>query len=162
MHRSLALVGISVALTACSGGGHKAPAPPDPKAALEAARACRMWTETVAKFIPSKGTPPYAALDAMATAIGPVANQANADDARWAQLALDMAGATDFQSAAMPDVNQRIVADCKAVPATATKAAAAEPDPFTTVATSASTTTPARTTPPTPINPTTTAPTTTG
>ena len=139
---------VIVLLAACSGGSSKAPAgPPNPKAALEAARACRMWTETVAKFTPSQGTPNYAAFDAMAVAIAPIANQASADDPRWSALALDIAGANDFQSAAMPDVNQRILADCKAVPSTATKAASAEADPYTTTSTTPSTT--STTSPPT-------------
>ena len=141
MRRSAAaLVTLGLAVAACGGGSHSsssAAAPPGPastKAAVEAAVACRMWSELVGKVTKTK-TPDFAAATAAAEAIAPVANKASEDDPRWNQLALDIAPANDFKSAALPDQDQRITADCKAVPKSAVDAAAAQPDPYSSTTT---------------------------
>jgi hypothetical protein len=106
-----------------------------------------MWSELMGQALKQQPlTPPVAApLDAKSAQIATIANKAGADDPAWDNLATDVAGATDFASAALPDINSRIVADCATVPVDARKAAAAAPDPFTT--TTAAPTTSAATTP---------------
>lgn len=76
-------------------------------------------------------SPDIPALTAMANAVTPVANQAAADDPTgWSQLALDLGAGIDFKSAALPDIVARVNKDCATVPASAARAAAAEPDPY--------------------------------
>lgn len=148
----VALLAAAVALLAagCSGGGggaaKSAALPPavTSRGATEAARACRMWGETRADAKATAKAPDYAVLTAMASAITPVANQAATDDPKWSQLSLDIGAGIDFHHAALPDIVSRLDNDCKAVPGAAVKAAASEPEPYssTTVAPSGPTTTP--------------------
>jgi len=137
----LAAAGLAVvALVACGGSSHAssssgAPAGPTPGDAL-AARACRMWKE-VADLATSTAThADVPRLTGMASAIEPVANQASAASTRWNQLALDLAAGVDFNSAALSDIMARVTKDCTAVPAAASRAAASEPDPFSSTTTS--------------------------
>jgi hypothetical protein len=136
---------IVIACVACSGGSShpstSGSGGASTKAASEAATACRMWSETINKFTAQKSNPDYVTADAMATAIAPLANQASTDDNRWSQLSLDIAGANDFRSAALPDVNNRIAADCSAVPSSIAKTEESAPDPYSTTTTAAPTTT---------------------
>jgi hypothetical protein len=138
---------------ACSGGG-SAPtttvaAADRQQGALAAARACRMWTEIMNVVVrDQRVTPALAApLDARAPALAAAANQASNDDPAWNDLATDVAGATDFASAALPDIDARIRADCQKVPSSVVSTVAKEPDPFstTTTATTAATATTATT-----------------
>ena len=101
---------------------------------MDAARVCRMWTELISRALPvSPLTPANAApFDAKSATIATVANAASAADPTWNALATDIAGANDFASAALPDINTRIGIDCKQVPADAATKVAAEPDPFPT------------------------------
>ncbi len=127
-------------LAGCSGGGGSSSAAAGitpaarQQAAVEAARVCRMWTELISQALPvSPLTPAKAApYDAKSAAIAPVANAASAADPTWNALATDIAGANDFASAALPDINTRIGIDCRQVPADAANKVAAEPDPFST------------------------------
>ena len=132
-----AAIVLGVLIGACSGGGGSAPgttvvAAAQQQGALEAARACRMWSEVMDQAVKSQPLNPTVAapLDAKSAQIATVANQASSADSAWDNLATDVAGATDFASAALPDINTRIVADCAKVPVDARKAAGAEPDPF--------------------------------
>ncbi len=133
---------------ACSSGG-SAPtttvaAAARDQGALAAARACRMWAELINVALKTQPiTPALAApLDAKAPQMAAAANQASNDDPAWNELATDMAGATDFASAALPDINARITADCQRVPSSAVATVAKEPDPFSTTTTTASTAAP--------------------
>jgi hypothetical protein len=137
-----AVVGALAVATACSGGGGKATtttvaSAAREQAALQAARACRMWTEVMAVAVKEEPiTPTLAApLDARSTQIATTANQASSGDPAWDSLATDVAGANDFASAALPDINSRIVNDCQKVPSDAAKTVAAQPDPFATTTT---------------------------
>jgi len=147
MRRALVpVVGTVLVLAACSGGGGSAStgttvavaAAAKQQAALEAARACRMWTETATAAL--KVAPMTAAqaapFDAKSATIGAAADAASNADPAWNNLATDVAGATDFASVALPDINTRITNDCKAVPSSARSQVAGEPDPFSTTSTS--------------------------
>lgn len=141
--RAYTVVGmLALALAgACTGGGTSTEAPVPPAArvrgAVEAARACRMWAEVIDRA--TKANPGADVLDAQSAAIATVASKAADDDPRWGALSTDVAGANDFASAALSDIAARITADCKVVPASADKAAAAESDPFSTTSTTPTT-----------------------
>jgi hypothetical protein len=96
-----------------------------------------MWTEVMDQALKEQPiTPTLAApLDARAAQIATAANAASTADPAWDNLATDVAGANDFASAALPDINSRILADCQKVPSDAAKTVAAGPDPFTTTTT---------------------------
>jgi hypothetical protein len=137
------LVLVGACSGACSGGGGPgtstttvAPAARQ-QGALAAARACRMWTELMGAAVKEEPiTPTLAApLDARSAQAATAANQASNDDPAWDNLATDVAGANDFASGALPDINTRIVADCHKVPASASATVAKEPDPFGTTTT---------------------------
>ncbi|HVM65399.1 MAG TPA: hypothetical protein VMU14_11095 [Acidimicrobiales bacterium] len=135
-------MGALAVVTACSGGGGSGTATTAASAArqqgaLAAARACRMWTEVMVDAVKQEPiTPTKAApLDARSTQIATIANQASSADPAWDSLSTDVAGATDFASAALPDINSRIVNDCQKVPSDAEKTVAAQPDPFATTTT---------------------------
>ena len=142
MRRIAALAVAAVVAGACSGGGGSpssttvTPAAGQ-QGALAAARACRMWSEVAnpalhaAPLSPTQAAP----YDAKSAAIATMANTASSDDPTWNNLATDVAGANDFASAALPDINNRIVADCQHLPAAVAKTVAAEPDPFSTTST---------------------------
>jgi hypothetical protein len=139
------LVVVSTCAGACSGGGG-ASAPTTTVAAsvrnqgaLAAARACRMWGELISTALKDQPmTPALAApLDARAPQVAAAANTASNDDPAWDNLATDVAGATDFASAALPDIDARITADCQVVPSSAKATVAKEPDPFGTTTTTA-------------------------
>ena len=142
MRRICALVVAAVVMGACSGGGTSSSSTTVASTArqagaLAAARACRMWSEVAnpalhaAPLSPSQAAP----YDAKSAAIATMANTASSDDPTWNNLATDVAGANDFASAALPDINNRIVADCQHLPAAVAKTVAAEPDPFSTTST---------------------------
>ena len=136
---------VGVCSGACSGGGGgSAPATTVVAAArnqgaLAAARACRMWGELISSALKDQPmTRALAApLDARAPQVAAAANSASNDDPAWDNLATDVAGATDFASAALPDINARITADCQRVPSSAKATVASEPDPFGTTTTTA-------------------------
>jgi hypothetical protein len=135
-------VGALAVLTACSGGGGSATtttvaSASRQQAALAAARACRMWTEVMAAAVKEEPiTPALAApLDARSAQIAATANQASSADGAWDNLATDIAGANDFASAALPDINSRVVNDCQKVPSDAAKTVSAQPDPFASTTT---------------------------
>jgi len=140
------VVGLVLLASACSGGGGSssssasspavAPAAKQ-QAAIEAARACRMWTEiaTAALKVAPLTQAQAAPYDTKSAAIATVANAASTADATWNALATDVAGANDFASVALPDIDTRITTDCNAVPASARAAVAAEPDPYSTTST---------------------------
>jgi hypothetical protein len=137
MRRVAALAALVGLLAACSGGStsHATIAPAArQQGALLAARACRMWTELMGQAVKEAPITPVLAapLDARSALIAPVANQASGDDPMWANLATDVAGATDFASVALPDINSRIVDDCTKVPDDAKQTVAGQPDPFST------------------------------
>ena len=139
-----AVMAVAVLVGACSGGGGAGPsttvaAAAQQQGALAAARACLMWSEVMAQAVKSQPLNPTVAapFNAKSAQIATVANQASAADPAWNNLATDVAGATDFASAALPDINTRIVGDCAKVPVSARKAVAAEPDPFATTTTAA-------------------------
>jgi len=142
MRQICALVVAAVVIGACSGGGTSTSSTTIASAAHEqgavaAARACRMWSELVAqarqgpRLSPSQAAP----YDTKSAAIATVANEASSEDPTWNALATDVAGANDFASAALPDINNRIVADCQHLPAAVVKTVAGEPDPFSTTST---------------------------
>jgi hypothetical protein len=138
------VVALVAALVACSGGGGPttattAAAAAQQQGAVEAATACRMWSELMAQALKQQRlTPTVAApFDAKSAQIATEANKASGADAAWDNLATDVAGASDFASAALPDINSRIVADCAKVPVDARKTAAAAPDPFGATTTAA-------------------------
>ncbi|HZQ87992.1 MAG TPA: hypothetical protein VFA83_24300 [Acidimicrobiales bacterium] len=141
--RTLAAVAVVLAVaTACSGGGSKAASttvasPARQQGALAAARACRMWTELMSEALPKEPITPAAAqpLDAKSAQVATQANNAATADPAWGDLATDAAGANDFASAALPDINSRIVKDCAKVPADAASTVKGEPDPFGTTTT---------------------------
>ena len=143
MRRIAALAVAAVVAGACSGGGGSpssttvTPAAGQ-QGALAAARACRMWSEVAAAAIRAEPLSPTAAqaYDIKSAAIATVANTASTDDPTWNALATDVAGANDFASAALPDINNRIVTDCQHLPAAVAKTVAAEADPFSTTSTS--------------------------
>ena len=85
------------------------------QAALEAARACRMWTEiaTAALKIAPLTQAQAAPYDTKSAAIATVANAASTADPTWNTLATDVAGANDFASVALPDIDTRITTDCQ-------------------------------------------------
>jgi len=133
---------VGACLGACSGGGGPATgttiaASTRQQGALAAARACRMWGELMSAAVREQPiTPALAApLDARSGQVATAANQASSDDPKWENLATDVAGATDFASAALPDINSRIAADCQTVPSSAAATVAKEPDPFGTTTT---------------------------
>jgi len=146
MRRALVpVVGTVVVLAACSGGGSSATGTTvavataaKQQAALQAARACRMWTETAtaALKIEPMSAAQAAPYDAKSATIAAAANAASNADPAWNNLATDVAGANDFASVALPDINTRITKDCKAVPSSARAQVAGEPDPFATTSTS--------------------------
>jgi hypothetical protein len=141
-----ALSVVALAAAGCSGGGgssssssQSAAATPAARqqGALEAARACRMWSEVMGQVVPKSPLTPAAAApyDAKSGAIAAAANAASTADPAWNTLSIDIAGGNDFASAALPDINNRIVTDCQEVPTDVIKTVAAEPDPFTTTTT---------------------------
>jgi hypothetical protein len=137
-----ALIATTLFLSGCSGGGgSSSSATVAPAArlqgALAAARACRMWSELATPALKAFPLNPTAAapFDAKSAAIATVANAASAADPTWNNLATDVAGATDFASAALPDINNRITTDCRQLPADAVKTVTGEPDPFSTTTT---------------------------
>jgi hypothetical protein len=139
---ALAVAGAALVLGACSGGGSSSSSTTvastaRQQGAVAAARACRMWSEVAGAALHAEPMSPSQAApyDTKSTAIAAVANAASNDDATWNQLATDVAGANDFASAALPDINNRIVADCQHLPAGVVKTVAAEPDPFSTTST---------------------------
>ena len=142
------VVGLALLAAACSGGGGSssstAAAPavaPGAKqqGALEAARACRMFSEiaTAALKLEPLTATQAAPYDTQSAAVATVANAASAADPAWNTLATDVAGATDFASVALPDIYTRITNDCKAVPASVKATVDAGPDPLTTTSTTA-------------------------
>jgi len=146
MRIAAGVVGLALLVAACSGGGggsssSAASTGVSPAAkqqgALEAARACRMFTEiaTAALKLEPLTTSQAAPYDAKSTAVATVANAASTADPAWNALATDVAGATDFASVALPDIYTRVTTDCKAVPASARTTVNGEPDPFTTTST---------------------------
>ncbi len=144
MRRLAVLAATAVIVSACSGGGASPSSTTVANAgrqqgALAAARACRMWTELADSALKAEPITPTAAApyDVKSSAIAPVANAASTFDPTWNNLATDVAGATDFASAALPDINSRIVADCQHLPADAVKTVDGEPDPFSTTTTAA-------------------------
>jgi hypothetical protein len=137
------LVCVALAAAGCSGGTSSSsqattvsPAARQ-QGALQAGRACRMWTEVMTQaFKGTLLTPAQAApFDAKSGAIATVANAASAADPTWNNLATDIAGGNDFASAALPDINGRIQNDCKQVPADVVKTVDSEPDPFSSTTT---------------------------
>jgi len=138
----LAAAVVVAALTACSGGGGSssattvAPAARQ-QAAVTAARACRMWTELMAQAVKEEPITPALAqpLDAASAKVASAANAASSSDPAWNSLATDVAGANDFASAALPDINSRIANDCQKVPADARATVQKEPDPLGTTTT---------------------------
>jgi hypothetical protein len=143
--RAGSVAALVAVLTACSGGGG-GPGPGTTVAAasrqqgaLAAARACRMWTELMAHAVKEEPiTPTLAApLDVRSQQVATAANQASTDDPAWNALATDVAGANDFASAALPDINSRIVNDCQKLPAGARTTVDKGPDPFGATTTSA-------------------------
>jgi hypothetical protein len=148
MRRICALVfaALSAALVAgaCSGGGSSpssttATNTARQQGAVAAARACRMWSEVAGAALHAEPLSPSQAApyDTKSAAIAAVANTASSDDPTWNALATDVAGANDFASAALPDINNRIVTDCQHLPAGVVKTVGAEPDPFSTTSTTA-------------------------
>jgi hypothetical protein len=142
MRRICALAVVAVVIGACSGGGASPSSTTVASAARQqgavaAARACRMWSEVAGAALHAEPMSPSAAApyDTKSAAIATVANTASNDDPTWNQLATDVAGANDFASAALPDINNRIVADCQHLPAAVVKTVGAEPDPFSTTST---------------------------
>ena len=131
-------------VSACSGGGKASSnttvaSATRQQAAVSAARACRMWTELMTKALKEEPITPALAqpLDVASGQIAAAANAASAADPAWNTLATDIAGANDFASAALPDINSRIINDCQKVPADARTTVQKEPDPFGTTTTSA-------------------------
>jgi hypothetical protein len=146
MRRICALLFAALVVGACSGGGSSsssatatATGAARQQGAVVAARACRMWSEVAGAALHAEPLSPgqAAPYDAKSAAIAAVANTASNDDPAWNALATDVAGANDFASAALPDINNRIVTDCLRLPAGVVKTVSAEPDPFSTTSTTA-------------------------
>jgi hypothetical protein len=98
-----------------------------------------MWTEIMAKAVQEEPITPALAqpLNALSARVAAAANDASNADPAWNNLATDAAGANDFASAALPDINSRIVNDCGKVPGYARTTVAKEPDPLGATTTTA-------------------------
>src|SRR5580700_8277656 len=85
---------VAFAAAGCSGGTSSSSPAARQQGALEAGRACRMWTEVMTQaFKGTLLTPAQAApFDAKSGAIAAVANAASAADPTWNNLSTDIAG----------------------------------------------------------------------